>query len=362
MTSRRGPDRGISEGDVRNRHIPVLLSQVISRLAPRDGERFIDATFGAGGYARAILEAADCELTALDRDPSAIGDGRALSDEFAPRLKLEQAPFSKLLAWSEHAETADKWVDRFDGVVFDLGVSSMQLDEADRGFSFQADGPLDMRMFAAGGVVADDDAGPSAADVVNTFSEAGLADIIFQFGEEKRSRRIAKAIVARRTKEPFARTLDLAETISTAVGGRRGDARHPATRTFQALRIFVNDEIGELLRGLAGAERCLKPGGRLVVVTFHSLEDRIVKRFVSSRSGAGQSVSRHQPTPASPDQRASFQIVNHRPLASSIGEAELNPRSRSARLRSAERTAAAAWPLLVADLGVPALARTGLAE
>ncbi len=372
MTPRREPTGGISERGVESGHIPVLLAEVLERLQPRDGERFIDATFGAGGYSRAILNAADCRLTALDRDPSAFASGQAMVEEFSPRLDLRLAPFSRLYDWARpegcHQDT--DFAGAFDGVVFDLGVSSMQLDQPDRGFSFQADGPLDMRMFSAGGSATSGDGasqsraeeGPSAADVVNTFSEAELADIIFQLGEEKRSRAVARAIVARRAEKPFERTLDLAQTVEAALGGRRGQARHPATQTFQALRIFVNDELGQLLLGLAGAERCLKPGGRLVVVTFHSLEDRIAKRFFAARAGRDSGVSRHMPGPGKSGPRPSFQIVNHRALTSSKGEAEMNPRSRSARLRSGERTDALAWRLSAADLGLPGIARRGLED
>lgn len=376
MTPRREPTGGTSGRGVESGHIPVLLAEVLERLQPRDGERFIDATFGAGGYSRAILNSADCRLTALDRDPSAFASGQAMVEEFSPRLDLRLAPFSRLYDWTREggSATAGGFAEGFDGVVFDLGVSSMQLDQPERGFSFQADGPLDMRMFsakAAGGAesgadrasaVAGAEDGPSAADVVNTFAEADLADIIFQLGEEKRSRAIARAIVARRSEKPFKGTLDLARLIESALGGRRGQARHPATQTFQALRIFVNDELGQLLMGLAGAERCLKPGGRLVVVTFHSLEDRIVKRFFATRAGRDSGVSRHLPDPGKTGPRPSFQIVNHRALTSSKGEAEMNPRSRSARLRSGERTNAPAWPMSPGDLGLPGIARRGLED
>ncbi|MEO1205865.1 MAG: 16S rRNA (cytosine(1402)-N(4))-methyltransferase RsmH [Pseudomonadota bacterium] len=352
----RGPDR------LTQPHIPVMLAEVLERLAPADGETYIDATFGAGGYASAILDAADCKVVALDRDPSAVTAGFQLALAYDGRLSLRQLPFSMLDHYTADpdADCETTYIAQFDGVVFDLGVSSMQLDQDDRGFSFQGDGPLDMRMFHDGGSVPPLEKGPSAADVVNTADAKLLADIIFQLGEEKRSRRIAEAIVARRAETPFARTLELADLVEKVVGGRRGDPRHPATKTFQALRMYINDELGELVRGLSGAERCLKPGGRLVVVTFHSLEDRIVKRFLAKRSGKDGGVSRHMPVQIESETRPSLKIVNHPALTSSKGELDVNPRARSARLRSAVRTDAAPWPFDVADLGVPAIARRAL--
>lgn len=258
MTPRRDKPSGAGTRDVRSRHIPVLLPEVLEALQPRAGERFIDGTFGAGGYTRAILEADAVDVLALDRDPAAIAAGAALVAEFAPRLTLVESRFSlmeRIAASRGFAPVA--------GVVLDIGVSSMQLDEAGRGFSFKADGPLDMRMSSDG---------LTAAEVVNTFEEGRIADILFQLGEEHRSRAVARAIVKRRSDAPIVRTLDLADVVSRALGGRRHDQKtHPATRTFQALRIYVNDELGELRRALAAAERCLEPGGRLAVVTFHSL-------------------------------------------------------------------------------------------
>ncbi|MEO1544331.1 MAG: 16S rRNA (cytosine(1402)-N(4))-methyltransferase RsmH [Pseudomonadota bacterium] len=343
-------------------HIPVMLMEVLSRLGPEDDETYIDATFGAGGYTSAILDAADCKVLALDRDPSAVKAGFDLALAYDGRLSLMQLPFSILDRYT--ADPDPDWettyVAQYDGVVFDLGVSSMQLDQDARGFSFQVDGPLDMRMFHDGGATPPLEGGPTAADIVNTADAALLADIIFQLGEEKRSRRIAEAIVARRSEKPFERTLDLADVVEKVLGGRRGDARHPATKTFQALRMYVNDELGELVRGLAGAERCLKPGGRLVVVTFHSLEDRIVKRFMAKRSGKDGGVSRHMPVQIESENRPSLKIVNHPPLTSSKGELDVNPRARSARLRSAVRTDAAPWPFDASDLGVPAIVRSTL--
>lgn len=342
------------------RHIPVLLDEVVDALRPRAGERFIDATFGAGGYSRAILEADDVRVLALDRDPSAVAAGAKFVSTFAPRLVLDMAPFSRLLDWCEDEAPCALYKGQFDGVVFDLGVSSMQLDTPARGFSFQADGPLDMRMFSAGAEQGGE-TGLSAADVVNGFDEKELADILFQLGEEKRSRAIARAIVARRQERVFSRTLDLAGLIASVLGsGGRGGGRHPATRSFQALRMFVNDEIGELVRGLLGAERCLRPGGRLVVVTFHSLEDRIVKRFIAQRAGRDEGVSRHLPAGGSGACPPSLEIVNRRSLTSSKGELDVNPRARSARLRACVRTEAAAFPASFDNLGVPGLVRDRL--
>jgi 16S rRNA (cytosine1402-N4)-methyltransferase len=326
----------------RARHIPVLLSEVVASLRPLDGGTYIDATFGAGGYTRAILEAADCNVLALDRDPSAILGAAALKDEFGDRLTVLESRFSEL-----DAAAQEQGVAPVDGVVLDIGVSSMQLDQAERGFSFQADGPLDMRMSSSG---------PSAADVVNEMDEEDLARILYMLGEERRSRVIARLIVKARTEDgPITTTRTLAELVSRAVGGRRGDPQHPATQTFQALRIYVNDELGELARGLAAAERTLKPGGRLVVVTFHSLEDRIVKRFLQERAGKEVRGSRHLPVQSIKLKAPSFEIVNSRPLTPSKAELEVNPRARSARLRAAVRTGAHTWPLDEEELGVPSV-------
>jgi 16S rRNA (cytosine1402-N4)-methyltransferase len=297
---------------------------VLRVLAPKAGERYIDGTFGAGGYARAILDAADCEVLGLDCDPSAIEVGRALERQASGRLKLAETSFSHM----EDAAHVIGW-DSVDGVVLDLGVSSMQLDEGERGFSFVRDGPLDMRMSGKG---------LSAADIVNTFEKDKLADILHQLGEERRSRAIAAAIVADREKAPFERTGQLAGLVSRVLGRRHDDAKHPATRTFQALRLYVNDELGELERGLKAAERILEPGGRLVVVSFHSLEDRIVKRFLQSHAGKQAKVSRHLPgeTPGRP---ISFEVQEPHGVEPSEEEAAANPRARSARLRWAVRTA-----------------------
>ena len=306
------------------RHIPVLVREVVEHLNIRDGGIIIDGTFGAGGYARAILAAADCKVLALDRDHSAVANSAGLVDAAGGRLTVSQARFSEL---DEAAAGLD--IDAVDGVVLDLGVSSMQLDQAERGFSFRFDGPLDMRMEADG---------PSAADIVAAASERTLADIIFLLGEERHSRGVARAIVKARGEAPIHTTAALANIVARVVRSRPGDI-HPATRTFQALRLFVNDELGELARGLMAAERILKPGGRLVVVSFHSLEDRMVKTFLTARAGS-RAVSRHLPQ-ATP-RPASFAILTKRPVGPGDAEVATNPRARSAKLRAAERTTAPA--------------------
>jgi 16S rRNA (cytosine1402-N4)-methyltransferase len=311
------------------RHVPVLLAEVLSLLGPKDNETYIDGTFGAGGYTRALLKASNCHVLAIDRDPVAIELARELSAEFPGRLTVAEGPFGTLDAIARECG-----IGAVDGVVLDIGVSSMQLDSPERGFSFQGDGPLDMRMSRSG---------PTAADVVNSLPEEALAGILYQLGEERRSRAIARAIVAKRAEAPLETTRALADLVQRVLRGRKEDGRHPATRTFQALRIYVNDELGELARGLSAAERCLRPGGRLVVVTFHSLEDRIVKRFLSARAGKEERASRHMPEQSIKAAPPSFQIVNQRPLTPQKGELELNPRARSARVRAAIRTDAAAW-------------------
>lgn len=311
-------------------HIPVLLAEVLDALAPKAGETIVDGTFGAGGYTSAILDRG-ASVVAIDRDPDAIAAGRALERRAGGRLRLVQAPFSTL---DEHVESAD-------GVVLDIGVSSMQLDQAERGFSFRADGPLDMRMAQSG---------LSAADVVNTFKAGDLARIFGFLGEERHAGRIARMIESRREKKPFERTLDLADAIETHIGRGPKDKIHPATRVFQALRIFVNDELGELARGLSGAEEMLHEGGRLAVVTFHSLEDRIVKRFLTARTGRAARASRYMPERS--EVAPSFREIAHKALKASEAEAEENPRARSAKLRAAERTSAPALPLDLAALGM----------
>ena len=344
---------------LRTRHIPVLLSEVLECLVPKSGELYIDGTFGAGGYSRAILEAADCRVLAFDRDITAVRAAATLCESFPNRLRVINQPFSAMEEFARIEETPDRGPlisgPLFDGVVLDIGVSSMQLEEAERGFSFQNDGPLDMRMSAAIDPLDNSQiaSGESAADFVNLAGEEAIANVIYTYGEEHKSRTIARAIVKARTEKPFTRTLELAELILRVFHGRKVDGRHPATRTFQALRIYVNDELGELAEGLAAAERILKPGGRLVVVTFHSLEDRIAKRFFSSRSGKESRASRHIPEQSIKSEAPSFRIVNSRPLTPSKGELDLNPRARSARLRCALRTEAPAWPLDLDDLEVP---------
>jgi 16S rRNA (cytosine1402-N4)-methyltransferase len=306
------------------RHIPVLVRPAVEHLAIRDGGIYIDGTFGAGGYARAILAAADCKVLALDRDQSAVAHAAGLVDEAGGRLTVAESCFSALDAAAESFG-----ITAADGVVLDLGVSSMQLDSAERGFSFRLDGPLDMRM---------ESEGPSAADVVAAASERTLADIIFILGEERHSRAVARAIVRARGEAPIRTTRQLADIVSRVVRSRPGEI-HPATRTFQALRLFVNDEMGELARGLMAAERILKPGGRLVVVSFHSLEDRMVKTFLAARAGS-RAGSRHLPEVAA--RQASFSILTKRPVGPDEAETAANPRARSAKLRAAERTAAPA--------------------
>lgn len=302
-------------------HVPVLLAEVLDALAPRDGANYIDGTFGGGGYARAILDRAQCKVLGIDRDPDAIRRGVALKERFAGRLALAQGRFSAMeFLLSEQGET------RSDGVVLDLGVSSFQLDEIGRGFSFRTDGPLDMRM---------EQGGSSAGDFVNTASEAELAGVIARLGEERHARRIARAIVAAR---PLSRTGELTEIVVEALGpGAARHKIHPATRTFQALRLHVNNELGELASGLAAAERVLKPSGRLAVVSFHSLEDRIVKQFFAERSGRAPAASRHVPA-ALPARAPTFQLLPPQSRTPGAAEIARNPRSRSARLRAAERT------------------------
>ncbi|HKT18059.1 MAG TPA: 16S rRNA (cytosine(1402)-N(4))-methyltransferase RsmH [Stellaceae bacterium] len=303
-------------------HVPVLGGPAADLLKVRDGSVYIDATFGAGGYTRAILSAADCKVIGIDRDRNAIALGADMVEEAGGRLTLVEDRFSQL-----DIVARESGYDAVDGVVIDAGVSSMQLDQAERGFSFRLDGPLDMRMSAEGA---------TAADVINSASERDLASIIFLLGEERHSRAIAREILRARTDAPIRTTGKLANIVASVVRARPG-AIHPATRTFQALRIFVNDELGELAGALLAAERVLKAGGRLVVVSFHSLEDRIVKTFLADRAQA-RGTSRHAPETRSPE--PTFRILTKRPVVASEQEIEGNPRSRSARLRAAERTAA----------------------
>jgi 16S rRNA (cytosine1402-N4)-methyltransferase len=298
-----------------NGHEPVMLAEVLEVIAPRNGGTYVDGTFGGGGYSRALLEQADCNVVAIDRDPEAIARGQRLAAAFKGRLVLVEARFSRM---SEFATASD-------GIVLDLGVSSFQLDDAARGFSFSKDGPLDMRM---------EKAGPTAADFVNSADQETLADVISRYGEENRARAIARAIVRAR---PVRTTAQLAEIVAKAQGpAAKRYALHPATRTFQALRIHLNDELGELSRGLEAALQILKPKGRLAVISFHSLEDRVVKQFLVRRARP-EAVSRHLPGRES---HAQFRLLSSRPRVPSEAEIARNPRARSARLRAAERLAA----------------------
>jgi len=303
-----------------------MLAEVLDALAPRDGAAYLDGTFGGGGYTGAILSAAACTVRAVDRDPDAIARGAALVARFPGRLELVEGRFGEVLS-----VMADHGVAALDGVVLDLGVSSFQIDEPGRGFSLRADGPLDMRM---------ERSGPTAADLVNTLSEAELADLLWQLGEERHSRRIARKIVAARGDAPFETTLQLAEAIH-AVMPRDPSGMDSATRSFQALRLRVNDELGEVERGLDAAARLLAPGGRLVVVAFHSLEDRIVKRFMRDAAGRAPGASRFDPASLrSATKPAGFRLLTNNALRPSSAETDINPRARSARLRALERLAA----------------------
>lgn len=333
MADPGGRENGASGGLVR--HIPVLLPEVLDALAAGPGKLIVDGTFGAGGYTRAILDAG-AQVIALDRDPDAISAGAGIAEASKGRLKLVQSRFSLL---GDHVPA-----DGVDGVVLDVGVSSMQLDEAGRGFSFRNDGPLDMRM---------ERSGVTAADVVNTLKPGDLARVFGFLGEEKQAGRIARAIERKRNAQPFRTTRDLAGLIETVTPRRAKDKIHPATRVFQALRIFVNDELGELARALFAAETVLKPGGRLVVVTFHSLEDRLVKRFFQDSTGRGGGGSRHLPQVE--ERQPRFTVVGKPMIAASDVEAEANPRARSAKLRAGERTGAAAGPCEMSIFGLPAL-------
>ncbi|MDE0809834.1 MAG: 16S rRNA (cytosine(1402)-N(4))-methyltransferase RsmH [Alphaproteobacteria bacterium] len=311
-------------------HVSVMGQETVDALNIKAGGLYVDGTFGAGGHAAAMLERGTCRVFAIDRDPAAIARGSALRKCHGDRLTLIEGCFGEMdvLLQANGAEHVD-------GVALDLGVSSPQIDEPERGFSFRFDGPLDMRMGRDG---------PSAADVVNTMAEGPLADIIYAYGEERLSRRVAKAIVLARTDVAILTTSQLAEIVRRVVPkAKRGDGIDPATRTFQALRIHVNDELGELDRGLKSAERLLAPGGRLAVISFHSLEDRRVKAFLRARQGREAGGSRHAPPPSTPSREPSFAMVTKKPTLPTDSEIAANPRSRSARLRVAERTAAPAW-------------------
>ncbi len=303
-------------------HVPVMRDEVLALLAPSAGGRYLDATFGGGGYAGAILAAAPCTLFAIDRDPEAIARGAALAQRFPGRLTLLEGCFGDMLAL-----LAGVGVARLDGVVMDLGLSSFQIDDPGRGFSFRADGPLDMRMGKAG---------RSAADLVNTLPERELADVLFEFGEERHARRVARAIVAARAKAPITTTQALAALVRAEVPAS-ADGIDPATRSFQALRIRVNDELGEIARGLEAAAGLLSPGGRLIVVAFHSLEDRIVKHFMRAASGRGASPSRHDPRRLFEAAAPAFELLTPRALRPTAAELRANPRARSARLRALAR-------------------------
>lgn len=320
-------------------HIPVLIDPLIDAVRPVSGV-WLDGTLGAGGYTRALLEAGATRVIGVDRDPYALNQAAKWADAFEDRVTLVEGRFGEL---DQIATGAD--APQLDGVVLDIGVSSMQIDQADRGFSFQSDGPLDMRM---------EQSGTTAADIVNQATEAELADILFQYGEERASRRIARNIVAARKRASIATTRELAEIVEASLPKARPGQAHPATRSFQALRVAVNDELGELVRGLFAAEAILKPGGFLAVVTFHSLEDRIVKRFIQSRSGRSARVSRHAPEAA--ENKPSFDPVTRKAVTAGEEELDRNPRARSAKLRVARRTDAPAGAQDPGGLGVPGIA------
>ncbi|MEZ5830255.1 MAG: 16S rRNA (cytosine(1402)-N(4))-methyltransferase RsmH [Dongiaceae bacterium] len=303
-------------------HRPVLLAEVIEALSPRDGAIYVDGTFGAGGYSRALLEAARCTVWAIDRDPDAVKGAGPLLDRYSGRLHIVQGRFGDMFDLLKA-----RGIGAVQGVTLDLGVSSMQLDQAERGFSFRFEGPLDMRM---------ERAGKSAADLVNELAERPLADLIFTFGEEKKARRIAKAIVAARALAPISTTQHLAEIVRRAIGPAH-DRIDPATRTFQALRIAVNDELAEIDRGLAAAERLLATGGRLAVVSFHSLEDRRVKQFLREHAGRNPKASRHLPVQGA-EATPTLRLIAPGGVEPGAEEIKSNPRARSARLRVAERT------------------------
>ncbi len=312
-------------------HIPVLLAPLLRAVAPVSG-RWLDGTFGAGGYTRGLLDAGADHVIGVDRDPLAFEMAADWLDDFQGRITPQAGVFSKM----------DTYAQDLDGVVLDLGVSSMQLDLAERGFSFMRDGPLDMRMSQDG---------PSAADLVNDLDEAMLANILFQYGEERASRRIAKAIGRARAEAPITRTLQLAEIVESCLPRSKPGQSHPATRSFQALRIAVNDEYGELWRGLMAAERALAPGGQLAVVTFHSVEDRMVKRFLTARSGGAGNANRYAPeTQSVPVQ---FTLKSRKAISADDDEVARNPRARSARLRVATRTDAAAGDVEAKQISTP---------
>ncbi|MEL7257091.1 MAG: 16S rRNA (cytosine(1402)-N(4))-methyltransferase RsmH [Pseudomonadota bacterium] len=312
-------------------HIPVLIGPLVAAVSPVSG-RWLDGTLGGGGYTRALLDAGAEHVTGLDRDPLAMELAESWAVGYGDRITLVQGVFSEL---DQHGQNLD-------GVVLDLGVSSMQLDQAQRGFSFMKDGPLDMRMSQDG---------PSAAELINSMEEAALADILYLYGEERASRRIARAIVNKRADVPIVTTLQLAEIIEGALPRAKPGQAHPATRSFQAIRIAVNDEYGELVEGLEAAERVLKPGGHLAVVTFHSIEDRMVKRFLQIKTGSTGQGSRHAPemTREAPQ----FTQTTRKAIVADSDEVAQNPRARSAKLRVATRTDAPACPVDRSAIGMP---------
>ncbi|WP_243612264.1 16S rRNA (cytosine(1402)-N(4))-methyltransferase RsmH [Shimia aestuarii] len=317
-------------------HIPVLLAPLLKAVAPVQGT-WLDGTFGAGGYTRGLLEAGATKVIGVDRDPLAFEMAADWVGDYGDRIEMVEGVFSRM----------DEYATGLDGVVLDLGVSSMQLDLAERGFSFLRDGPLDMRMSQDG---------PSAADLVNEADEAELADIIFHYGEERASRRIARAIVRARAEAPIATTLALAEIVESCLPRPKPNQSHPATRTFQGLRIAVNDEYGELYRGLQAAERALAPGGLLAVVTFHSIEDRMVKRFMQSRAGRKGNVNRY--APEIEQEKPAFELLTRKAVGPDEDELAINPRSRSAKLRVARRTDAPAGEIAAREIGMPQTQQT----
>ena len=308
-------------------HVPVMLDEMLEMMEPRDGAVYVDGTFGAGGYSHALLDAADCRVLAIDRDPSAVDDGRALMARSSGRLEIIAGRFGEA-----DRLLSQRGIEAVDGCTLDLGISSAQLDDSLRGFSFKADGPLDMRM---------ESRGQTAAEIIRDMDEASLARLLKDFGDERRARRIARAMVEERQRAPITRTSELAALVRRYVR-RSNDGLDPAARTFLALRIFVNDEFGEVDRGLVAAERLLSAGGKLVVIAFHSGEDRRVKRFLEDRCGRTPRPSRHQPA-AEPAGPASFRLLTRKAVMPSTAEIARNPRARSARLRAAERTVAPVW-------------------
>ena len=308
---------------MRSQHMPVMLIEVIGAIAPKAGAVYADATFGRGGYTKAVLEAADCHVIAIDRDPDAAVEGQAMARLFSGRLTFLSGRFSEITTLSANAGFS-----KLDGIMFDLGLSSPQIDNAERGFSFQKDGPLDMRM---------DKSGKDAGVLINTATESDLADILHYYGEEKAARRIAKAIIKIREQTPITGTAQLADIIRSVLPRPKTGQIDPATRSFQAIRIHVNNELEEIKMGLSAAEQCLKPGGVLAVVSFHSLEDRIIKQFLIKRSGNAPRPSRHLPDTATPI-NPSFKLLPQRPQVPSDAEIAVNPRARSAKLRVAVRT------------------------